>query len=139
MIGLLVVTHGKLAEELVNAAKKIVGEIEALEALAMEWDLQVDDAGQLIEEAIQRVDQGSGVLLLTDMFGGTPTNLALSLHEQDRIEIVTGANLPMLIKFMSLRENRELRDVAAQVAEQGQQSIQVASQLLEPKDEGGDS
>ena len=131
MLGLLVVSHGQLAEELVNAARTIVGPLEALEAVSIGWDDQVGEASRGIEEAIGRLDRGQGVLVLTDMFGGTPTNLGLSLFEHGRIEIVTGVNLPMLIKFIDLRNGVDLREAAARVAAQGREAIQVASQLLD--------
>ena len=137
MLGLLVVTHGRLAEELVNAARMIVGEIDALEAVSIGWNVEVEQAGRAIEEGIQAVDRGEGVLVLTDMFGGTPTNLALSLHEVGRIEIVTGVNLPMLIKFANLRQDVDLSQLAARIAEQGREAIHVASQLLEAGEVAG--
>jgi PTS system mannose-specific IIA component len=137
MLGLLVVSHGHLAEQLVDAARTIVGDVDAFEAVSIGWDDKVEKSSKRIEEGIKRVDRGRGVLILTDMFGGTPTNLALTLHEQDSIEIVTGVNLPMLIKFTSLRETLKLHDAAAQVAERGREAIQVASQLLQAQPDGG--
>jgi PTS system mannose-specific IIA component len=134
MLGLLVVTHGRLAEELVDAARTIVGDVEAFEALSLGWHVEVDDASRTIEDAMRRVDQGEGVLLLTDMFGGTPTNLALTLHEHGRIEIVTGVNLPMLIKFAGLREKMNLHEAASRIADQGREAIQVASHLLQAEE-----
>jgi len=131
MLGLLVVSHGKLAEELVNALRTIVGPVEALEAVSIGWNDAVDQTTRRIEEAVRRVDSGQGVLLLTDMFGGTPTNLALSLHEEDRVEIVTGVNLPMLIKFANLREQLDLKAAARRIAEQGREAIHVASHFLD--------
>ena len=136
MLGLLVVTHGRLAEELVNATKTIVKDAKSIEGLSIGWDDEVGDATERIEKAIRRVDCGQGVLVLTDMFGGTPTNIALSLLEVDTIEIVTGVNLPMLIKFTNLEEETSLQDAAARLAEQGKNAIQVASQLLENSSEG---
>ena len=130
MPGLLVVSHGTLAGELVDAVRRIVADVDALEAVSIGWDVDMEEAGKRIQEAIARVDRGSGVLVLTDMFGGTPSNLALSLLEPGRIEVVTGVNLPMLIKCVNLREEAELSEVARRVAEQGRQAIQVASELL---------
>lgn len=139
MLGLLVLSHGRFAEELVNAARTIVGTIEAFEALSIEWDVDVEKATRRVDAAIRRVDRGHGVLVLTDMFGGTPTNLALSLHKQDEIEIVTGVNLPMLIKFVNLRERLDLHAAAGRIAHQGRQAIQVASHVLDrPKPGTGD-
>ncbi len=88
---------------------------------------------EMIEEAIRKLDSDDGVLILTDMFGGTPTNLALSLMEPGRIEIVTGVNLPMLIKFTNLRSRLELHESAARIAEQGRSSIHVATEILESR------
>ena len=134
-LGLLVVTHGRLAEELVDTVRKIVEGVEALEAVSIGWDDDVAEATRRIEEAIRRVDRGRGVLLLTDMFGGTPTNLGLSLHETDRVEIVTGVNVPMLIKFANLDQQLDLQEAASLVAAQGRQAIHVATHLLESPDE----
>jgi PTS system mannose-specific IIA component len=133
MLGLLVVTHGKLAEELVDAAKKIVGPAEAFDAVSLGWDDDVADARKRIEAGIRDVDQGDGVLVLTDMFGGTPTNIALSLLEPGRVDIVTGVNLPMLIKFQNRREQLSLGDAAERIAAQGRDAIHAASEVLEPR------
>ncbi len=130
MLGLLVVTHGEVAKELVASVRKIVGKIENLEAVSIDWNDDADEATRRIEEARERVDGGKGVLLLTDMFGGTPTNLALSMLEPGKLEIVTGVNLPMLIKFANLREDKGLLETATGIAEQAREAIQVASRLL---------
>ncbi len=134
MLGLLVLTHGNLAEELVNAARTIVEDATALEAVSIGWNENVGECSRRIDEAVGRVDQGHGVLVLTDMFGGTPTNLALSLLDAGRIEIVTGVNLPMLIKFTNLRREMTLPDAARAIAAQGREAIHVASELLESSD-----
>ncbi|ANM28818.1 hypothetical protein ABI59_03150 [Acidobacteria bacterium Mor1] len=136
MLGLIVVTHGGVAEELVKAAKKILGEVESLEAVSIDWDDDVSDATTRVEKAIKQVDQGEGVLVLTDMFGGTPTNLSLALLEPGRVDIVTGVNLPMLIKFTNHRDQYALTDAAGHIAEQGRQAIHVASELLERSTDG---
>jgi len=135
MVSVLVVTHGNLAEELVKAARQIVGEVGRLAYLAIGWDDDVATARQKIEEAVRAADDGEGVAILTDMFGGTPTNISLSLLEKERVEIVTGVNLPMLIKYTNLREPLGLKEVAARLSEQGRRSIQVASELLREVDE----
>jgi PTS system mannose-specific IIA component len=145
MRGLLVVTHGRFAEELVAAAARIVGNLEGVEAVAIDWDDDVDRAREMVEQGIRNLDKGDGVLILTDMFGGTPTNIALSLLEPGRVEIVTGVNLPMLIKFTNIRGRLELHESAARIAEQGRSSIHVATTILERRagdpvdagDEGG--
>jgi mannose PTS system EIIA component len=128
MIGIVVVTHGSLAEELVNAARTIVGEIPAIAAASIGWADDVAAARAAIQQALQQVG-GGPALVLTDMFGGTPTNVTLPFLSS-QIEIVTGVNLPMLIKLTGLREG-ELRDVARVVAEQGRGAIYVASEVLE--------
>jgi PTS system mannose-specific IIA component len=138
MLGLLVVSHGRLAEELVNAVRTIVGPVEALEAVSIGWNDDVEESSRRIRDAVRSVDCGQGVLLLTDMFGGTPTNLALSLHEPGRVEIVTGVNLPMLIKFANLREQLKLQEAADRIARQGREAIQVAAHYLEaPEQKAG--
>jgi len=135
MLGLLVVTHGEVAKELVASVRKIVGEIKSLESVSIDWNDDVDEATRRIEEARKRVDGGTGVLLLTDMFGGTPTNLALSMLEPGKLEIVTGVNLPMLIKFADLTAELSLPDAARAVADEAREAIHVASQLLQASDE----
>jgi len=130
MVGVLVVTHGNLARELVQAASRIVGEVKEIEAVAIDWDDEVSAAGNAIREAIKGMDQGQGVLILTDMFGGTPTHISLSFLTEGRVEIITGVNLPMLIKFSNLRERDDLRTVAENIKDQGQKSIYIASDVF---------
>lgn len=130
MIGLLVVTHGRFAEELVASARTIVGELAGLEAVSIAWNDDAAESSGRIREAIRRVDRGQGVLLLTDMFGGTPTNLALSMLQPGKVEIVTGVNLPMLIKYANLRGETSLVEAARSIARQARESVQVASELL---------
>ena len=101
-----------------------------LEALSIAWNDDPEGAAENIRQGIERLDQGAGVLVLTDMFGGTPTNLALAMLEPGRVEIVTGANLPMLIKFANLDRDVDLTEAAVCVARQGRESVQVASELL---------
>jgi PTS system mannose-specific IIA component len=137
--GILVVTHGTLATELVSAVRTIVSDVDAVEAVSIGWNVDVDEATNKIQEAIRRVQRPGGVLVLTDMFGGTPSNLALSLLEPGRIEVVTGVNLPMLVKCVNLRGEESLVDVARRVAEQGKQAIQVASELLGAPRPSGDA
>ncbi len=128
MIGIVVVTHGRLAEELVRAAKTIVGEIQAIAAVSIGWSDDVAAARAAIERALTELGE-HGTLLLTDMLGGTPTNVALSFLAPG-VEIVTGVNLPMLIKLSTHREG-SLGDLARLAREQGRDSIAVASELLE--------
>ena len=130
MIGVVVITHGQLATELVHAAETIVGDLPNFTAVSIGWHEDVQDAREAIAAAIERVKQPAGVVLLTDMFGGTPSNLGITFLEQDRVEIVTGVNLPMLIKAASLTDATSLTEVARTLREHGKNAIWVASDLL---------
>lgn len=130
MIGILVVTHGRVAEELVNAARQIVGDIPQISAVSIGWSDDPAAANAAIEGGLAAVG-GGPVLVLTDMFGGTPTNLSLP-YLSENVEIVTGVNLPMLIKASSLREGA-LVEVARAIREQGKGAIYVASEILEQR------
>jgi PTS system mannose-specific IIA component len=130
MIGVVVVTHGQLATELVNAAETIVGDLPHFAAVSIGWHEDVQDARDAIAAAIARVAQPAGVLIATDMFGGTPSNLGITFLEEDKVEIVTGVNLPMLIKAASLKDAPSLIDVARSLREHGRNAIWVASDLL---------
>ncbi len=130
MIGVVVVTHGQLATELVNAAEMIVGDLPQFTAVSIGWHDEVNDAREDIAQAIERVRGEEGVLLLTDMFGGTPSNLGMTFLEADRVEVITGVNLPMLIKLASLRPPSDLLAVAKDMRDHGRSAIWVASDLL---------
>jgi PTS system mannose-specific IIA component len=131
MIGVVVVTHGQLATELVNAAETIVGPLPTrFAAVSIGWHEDTEDARSEIEQAITRVRQEHGVLILTDMFGGTPSNLAMTFLEPDRVEVITGVNLPMLLKLAGLGEQASLLVAAREIREQGRNAIWVASELL---------
>jgi PTS system mannose-specific IIA component len=130
MIGVVVVTHGQLATELVNAAEMIVGDLPQFTAVSIGWHDDVADAREDIGQAIERVRADGGVLLLTDMFGGTPSNLAITFLEKDRLEVITGVNLPMLIKLAGLSKSSDLLAVAHEMREHGRNAIWVASDLL---------
>jgi len=130
MIGVVVVTHGQLATELVNAAETIVGDLPNFTAVSIGWHEDVQDARAEIAAAIERVRQPGGVLLATDMFGGTPSNLGMTFLETDRLEVITGVNLPMLIKLASLRRSSDLLAVAKEMRDHGRSAIWVASDLL---------
>ena len=130
MIGVVVVTHGQLAIELVNAAEMIVGDLPQFTAVSIGWHDDVNDAREDIEKAVERVRGEEGVLLLTDMFGGTPSNLGMTFLEKDRLEVITGVNLPMLIKLASLRSSSNLLAVAKEMRDHGRSAIWVASDLL---------
>jgi len=130
MVGLVVATHGRLAEELLQTAEGIVGRLERCEAVSIGASLSMEDCRRRLGEAIHRVDAGEGVLVLTDMFGGTPANLALTFLD-DRIEVVTGVNLPMILKLATARaENLTLPACAELVTAHGQKNISLASELL---------
>ena len=130
MIGVVVVTHGQLATELVNAAETIVGDMPAFAAVSIGWHEDTEDARHEIEQAVVRVDKGSGVLIFTDMFGGTPSNLAMTFLVQGKLEVITGVNLPMLIKLANQLEQGDLLNIARDIREQGRNAIWVASDLL---------
>jgi PTS system mannose-specific IIA component len=130
MMGVVVITHGQLATELLNAAEAIVGDLPRFAAVSIGWHDDMEDAREEIRQAIARVQGEAGTLLLTDMFGGTPSNLGLTFLEPDRVEVVTGVNLPMLIKLTSIRESLDLIRVARELRDTGRQAIHVASDLL---------
>jgi PTS system mannose-specific IIA component len=130
VIGIVVVTHGALAGELVNATRTIVGEIPAIAAVSIGWSDDMAMAREAIARAVEEVG-GADVLILTDMFGGTPTNVSLPFLSA-HVEILTGVNLPMLIKLTSIREGA-LLEVARVVRDQGKDAIYVASEILEKK------
>jgi len=130
VIGVVVVTHGQLATELLNAAEMIVGDLPQFTAVSIGWHEDVNDAREDIAQAIERVQGDQGVLLLTDMFGGTPSNLGMTFLEANRLEVITGVNLPMLIKLASVTNAADLRAVAREMREHGRNAIWVASDLL---------
>ena len=130
MIGVVVVTHGQLATEILNAAETIVGELPRFAAVSIGWHDDTADARTEIEQAIARVDEGAGVLILSDMFGGTASNLAMSFLSQGNVEVITGVNLPMLIKLANLPEQSDLLASARDMREHGRNAIWVASDLL---------
>jgi PTS system mannose-specific IIA component len=126
----VVVTHGQLATELLNAAETIVGELPQFAAVSIGWHDDVEDARLEIGRAIERVQKGAGVLILTDMFGGTPANLGMTFLQADRVEVITGVNLPMLIKLARLQSTADLLAAARDMREHGRNAIWVASDLL---------
>lgn len=133
MIGVVVASHGKLAEELLRTAETIVGRLERSAAVTIDARVSMDEARMRLQQAIAAVDEGEGVLVLTDMFGGTPSNLALTFLDA-RLEVVTGVNLPMVVKLSTLRaEPRTLAELAEAIAAYGQKNITRASELLRAK------
>jgi PTS system mannose-specific IIA component len=132
-IGGVVVSHGQVATELVAAAEAVVGDVSHVTAVSIGWHDDVEMAKDEIARAIDTVSTGSGVLLLTDMFGGTPTNIAAMFLKEDEVELVTGVNLPMVIKLASTGGGLTLRELAKEVEEQGREAICQAGILLEPQ------
>jgi PTS system mannose-specific IIA component len=130
MIGMVLVTHGRLADEFRAAMEHVVGPQEAVATISIGPDDDMEKRRQDIVNAISDVDQGRGVVLLTDMFGGTPSNLAISLLERDKVEVVAGINLPMLIRLATVREKMPLAEAVASAQEAARKYISVASQVL---------
>ncbi len=130
MIGLVLVTHGRLAAEFVSAMEHVVGPQEAVKAICIGPEDDMEARRQDIAEAVEAVDEGSGVILLTDMFGGTPSNLAISLMGQPNVEVIAGINLPMLIKLATVRRTCDVTAAVAAAQEAGRKYISVASKIL---------
>jgi PTS system mannose-specific IIA component len=133
MIGLVLVTHGRLAEEFRHAVEHVVGPQENFETVSIGADDDMEQRRRDIVDAVARVDHGSGVVVLTDMFGGTPSNLAISVMEAGRVEVIAGMNLPMLIKLSSVRKADKLAVAVEEAQTAGRKYINVASQLLATK------
>jgi PTS system mannose-specific IIA component len=133
----VIVTHGQLASELLAAAEMIIGPISHIAAVSIGWHDDVDAARDEVQRAITRVSQGGGVLLLTDMFGGTPTNIASMFLEEGVIEVVTGVNLPMVIKLATSTADDALSEIARKICDQGRQGIYLAGALLAPPTKSG--
>ena len=132
-VGGIVISHGQLANELLSAAETVVGPLEHIVAVSIGWHDDVEIARDEIARAIKQVSQGAGVLVLTDMFGGTPTNISAMFIKEGELEIVTGVNLPMIIKLASINREMTLNELAKEVEEQGKQSIYRTGALLEPQ------
>lgn len=132
-IGLVLVTHGRLAEEFRNALEHVVGPQKKIETICIDPDDDMDCRRADIIEAVGRADAAEGVIILTDMFGGTPSNLALSVMEAGRAEVVAGVNLPMLIKLAGTRTGCDMRTALAEAQEAGRKYINVASRVLAGK------
>lgn len=134
----VIVTHGHLAGELLAAAEMIVGPISHIAAVSIGWHDDVDAARDEVQRAITRVSQSGGILLLTDMFGGTPTNIASMFLEEGSVEVITGVNLPMVIKLATATAEESLADIAPKIRDQGRQGIYLAGALLaEPPTKSG--
>jgi PTS system mannose-specific IIA component len=136
MIGLVLVTHGNLAREFISAMEHVVGPQENVTSVCIGPDDDMEQRRQEIIDSVAKVDKGNGVAILTDMFGGTPSNLAISVLDQGKVEVIAGINLPMLIKLASLRGTASLTDAVAEAQEAGRKYINVASQLLADENVG---
>ncbi|WP_274626778.1 PTS sugar transporter subunit IIA [Arvimicrobium flavum] len=133
MIGLVLVTHGRLAEEFRNAVEHVVGPQQNFETVSIGADDDMEQRRRDIVDAVERADMGTGVIVLTDMFGGTPSNLAISVMEAGRVEVIAGMNLPMLIKLSSVRKTDNMLNALDEAQNAGRKYINVASQLLASK------
>ncbi len=131
MIGLLIVTHCDLGRELLKAAEFIVGRIDVVDTISITQSLESDQIRKSIGEKISTLNKGKGVLILTDMFGGTPSNLSLSFLKEEKVEVLTGVNLPMIIAFVQHRSNLNLKELAEKAQKAGKVGISVAGKLLE--------
>lgn len=132
-IGGVIVSHGQVANELVAAAETVVGDISHITAVSIGWHDDVEMAQDQVERAIKSVSDGKGVIVMTDMFGGTPTNIAAMFLKPGEVEIVTGVNLPMVVKLAANNKDLSLSELAKDVEEQGKQSIYRTGALLEPQ------
>jgi PTS system mannose-specific IIA component len=130
MIGMVLVTHGRLAAELVHALEHVVGAQANIASVCIAPDDDMEQRRRDILDAIGTTDTGEGVILLTDMFGGTPSNLAISIMDRAKVEVIAGVNLPMLVKLASVREKTTIAEAVAKAQEAGKKYINVASQLL---------
>lgn len=131
-IGAVIVSHGQVANELLAAAEAVVGDVDNVAAVSIGWHDDVEAAKAEIERAIEKVSQGVGVLLLTDMFGGTPTNISAMFLRENEVEIVSGVNLPMVVKVATIGKSIDLAEFAKEIEEQGKSAIMRAGELLEP-------
>ena len=133
MIGLVLVTHGHLADEFRSALEHVVGPQKALETISIGPEDDMDNRRQDIMDAVARSDDGNGVIILTDMFGGTPSNLAISCISRPKVEVLAGINLPMLVKLAKVREERSLPEAIAMAQEAGRKYVTIASRVLAGK------
>lgn len=133
MVGAVVITHGRLAEALVEAAEAITGKVEKVRTVSVASTDSTDGIRGLVSAAVKEADSGKGVVVFTDMFGGTPTNIALSLMNTGKVEVITGVNLPMLIKFVGHRSDKGLHELASVLKDYGQKSIVLAGEMLKDR------
>lgn len=133
MIGVIITTHGSLGTELIKAAELIKGKLEDVIHVSVDQTSAIEEIKKEINAAIKKLDRGKGVLILTDLFGGTPSNISLSFLKAGKLEVVTGVNLPMLLKLYDIRKEMNLKDVAIQVKDYGRKNIYLASEVLSKK------
>jgi len=133
MIGVLITTHGNLGSELIKAAELIRGSLKGIVHVAVDQTKGVEDLKKEISTAIKKLDQGQGVLILTDLFGGTPSNISLSFLKEGKVEVITGVNLPMLLKLPDIREGMQLKEFARSIKDYGIKNISLASEILSKK------
>jgi PTS system mannose-specific IIA component len=133
MIGVLITTHGNLGSELIKAAELIRGRMKGMIPISVDQTKGVEDLRKEISTAIKKLDQGQGVLILTDLFGGTPSNISLSFMKEGKVEVITGINLPMLLKLPDIREGMSLKEFALNIKDYGIKNISLASEILSKK------
>jgi PTS system mannose-specific IIA component len=133
MIGVLITTHGNLGNELIKSAELINGPLSDILHICVDQAKDVEDLKKEISNAIKKLDKGKGVLVLTDLFGGTPSNISLSFMKEGKVEVLTGVNLPMVLKLAEVKEDMTLRDFACLVKNYGEKNIMLASEILSKK------
>lgn len=133
MIGALITTHGNLGNELIKAAELIKGPLDDILHISVDQTKNVEDLKKEISNAIKKLDKGKGVLILTDLFGGTPSNISLSFIKEGKVEVLTGVNLPMVLKLSEVKEDITLRDFACLIKNYGEKNIMLASEILDKK------
>jgi PTS system mannose-specific IIA component len=136
MIGVLITTHGNLGSELIKAAELIRGALKGIIHVSVDQAKGVEELKKEISTAIKKLDQGRGVLILTDLFGGTPSNISLSFLKEGKVEVITGVNLPMLLKLPDIREGMSLKEFAQYIKDYGVKNISMASEILSKKVSG---
>jgi PTS system mannose-specific IIA component len=133
MIGVLITTHGNLGSELIKAAELIKGKFEGVSYVSVDQKKGMEEIKKEMSQLIKKLDHGQGVLILTDLFGGTPSNISLSFLKEGKLEVVTGVNLPMLLKLDEKRQEMKLKDFASYIKEYGKKNIYLASEVLSKK------
>ncbi|MCX5849925.1 MAG: hypothetical protein NTW65_10810 [Deltaproteobacteria bacterium] len=136
MIGTIITTHGDLGNELIKSAELIKGPLENILHICVDQAKNVEDIKKEISNAIKKMDKGKGVLILTDLFGGTPSNISLSFMKEGKVEVLTGVNLPMVLKLSEVKEDMTLREFACLIKNYGEKNIMLASEVLSKKASG---